>query len=63
MFINNWRIQRFRGFADLTVRPNGHVVVMGEPGAGRSDLIESLGRVLDSDASRGRITIELDFFN
>lgn len=56
-------IQRFRGFYDLLVRPKGHVVVMGEPGAGRSDLIEALARVLDSNASRGRITTELDFFN
>ena len=36
---------------------------MGEAGAGKSDLVESLARVLDSDASRGRITTELDFFN
>ena len=29
----------------MQVRPKGHVVVMGEPAAGRSDLIEALARV------------------
>jgi putative ATP-dependent endonuclease of OLD family len=52
MHVKKLDIQHFRGFSDLVVRPQGHVVVMGEPGAGRSDLIEALGRVLDSDASR-----------
>ena len=63
MYIKELHIQRFRGFSDLQVRPNGHVVVMGEPAAGRSDLIEALARVLDTDASRTRITTELDFHN
>jgi hypothetical protein len=36
---------------------------MGEPGAGRSDLIEALARILDVDASRTRTTTELDFHN
>ena len=61
MHVKKLDIRHFRGFSDLAVRPQGHVVVMGEPGAGRSDLIEALGRVLDSDASRTRITSELDF--
>jgi hypothetical protein len=46
---------------DLRVEPKGHVAVMGEPSAGRSDLIEALSRVLDADASRTRIATELDF--
>ena len=63
MYVKELRIQGFRGFSDLRVKPEGHVVVMGEPGAGRSDLIEALARVLDADASRTRITTELDFWN
>ena len=63
MDVRELHIQRFSGFLDLPVRPKGHVVVMGEPGAGRSDLIEALARVLDADAIRTRITTELDFHN
>ena len=63
MYIKELHVQRFRGFSDLQVRPKGHVVVMGEPAAGRSDLIEALARVLDTDSSRTRITTELDFHN
>ena len=47
----------------MRVKPKGHVVIMGEPAAGRSDLIEAMARVLDSDSSRTRITTELDFHN
>lgn len=34
------------------MHPRGHVVVMGEPRAGRSDLVEALRRVLDPDFTR-----------
>lgn len=63
MHVKELYIQRFRGFSSLRVKPQGHVVVMGEPGAGRSDLIEAVARVLDADASRGTNTTELDFWN
>ena len=63
MRVKELHIRRFRGFSNLTVRPKGHVVVMGEPGTGRSNLIEGLARVLDVDVSRTRITTELDFHN
>ena len=63
MHVKELQIHRFRGFFSLRVRPQGHVVVMGEPGAGRSDLIEALARALDADASRTRVTTELDFWN
>ena len=61
MHVKEMQIRNFRGFSDLQVKPRGHVVVMGEPSAGRSDLIEALGRVLDANSSRTRITTELDF--
>ena len=63
MHVKELSVQRFRGFSDLLVRPKGHIVVMGEPGAGRSDLIEAIARVLDADTSRTRVTTELDFYN
>ena len=63
MYIKELHIRHFRGFTDLTVRPKGHVVIMGEPSAGRSNLLDGLGRVLDADASRTRVTTELDFHN
>src|SRR6266568_4476373 len=63
MYVKVLRIQRFRGFRDLTIKPKGHVVVMGPPSSGRSDLMEALVRVLDPEASRTRTTTEIDFFN
>jgi hypothetical protein len=45
-------VQGFRGWRDLTMRPTGHVLVTGEPRAGRSDLIEALRRVLDPEVTR-----------
>ena len=63
MHVKELHIQHFRGFSYLVLKPQDHVVVMGEPGAGRSDLIEALGRVLETTASRTRSTTELDFYN
>jgi putative ATP-dependent endonuclease of OLD family len=40
-------IQRFRGFEDFVLLPRAHVAVVGEPRAGRSDLIAALRRVLE----------------
>ncbi|MFE5566632.1 hypothetical protein ACFQ68_16720 [Amycolatopsis japonica] len=34
------------------MRPGRHVLLVGEPRAGRSDLVEALRRVLDSDSTR-----------
>ena len=62
MHVKELFIQSFRGFSELTVKPEGHLVVMGEPGAGRSDLIEALGRVLNATTTRTRETTELDFY-
>ena len=63
MYIKELEIVNFRGFLRLKLRPNGHVVIMGEPRSGRSDLIEALGRVLDAESLRTRVTSELDFYN
>ena len=62
MHLKELFIQSFRGFSELIVKPKGHLVVMGEPGAGRSDLIEALGRVLNASTARTRETTELDFY-
>lgn len=55
-------LRRFRGFEELTVHPVGHVALVGEPRAGRSDLIEALRRVLSSDGVRHTTPSELDFW-
>jgi putative ATP-dependent endonuclease of OLD family len=55
-------IRHFRGFEAATIVPGGHVVLAGEPGAGRSDVVEALDRVLSPDSTRGRLPTDLDFF-
>jgi hypothetical protein len=40
-------LHRFRGYAEQVIVPALHVVVVGEPRAGRSDLVTGLRRVLD----------------
>lgn len=54
MRIARVEITRFRGFESFVLVPREHVVVVGEPRAGRSDLIAALRRVLEprSVASR-----------
>jgi putative ATP-dependent endonuclease of OLD family len=56
-------VERFRGFSEFTTRLRAHAVLVGEPGAGRSDLIEAIVRVLDQDYYRSRRADELDFHN
>jgi putative ATP-dependent endonuclease of the OLD family len=53
-------IRHFRGFAVATILPGQHVLVVGEPRAGRSDLIAALTRVLDPEATRAALE-EWDF--
>ncbi|MDQ7909085.1 hypothetical protein RB614_31640 [Phytohabitans sp. ZYX-F-186] len=48
------RLQRFRGFADMVFCPDDHVVVVGEPRAGRSDLLTGLRRVLEPRSTMAR---------
>jgi len=52
MLITQVRTTNFRGWADLDLRPRGHAVIIGEPRAGRSDLIAALTRVLDPQSTR-----------
>jgi putative ATP-dependent endonuclease of OLD family len=56
------KLSHFRGFEKLTIKPSGHVVLVGEPGAGRSDVAEALERVLWADSIRARTPSDLDFF-
>lgn len=60
MKILQLNIRNFRGFGDFELKPNGHVLIMGEPGAGKSDLINALVRLLYPYSDR-LPTIELDF--
>ena len=56
-------LRHFRGFENFETRIPGHAVLVGEPGAGRSDLIEGIVRVLDGDYWRSRRADELDFYD
>jgi hypothetical protein len=47
MRIARLEITRFRGFDSFVLIPRDHVVIVGEPRAGRSDLIAALRRVLE----------------
>ena len=54
--------RHFRGFEAATIRPSGHVVLVGEQRAGRSDVVEGLTRVFLPDATRVPLTDDLDFY-
>lgn len=60
MKILQLNIRNFRGFRDFELKPNGHVLIMGEPGSGKSDLINALVRLLYPYSDR-LPTIEFDF--
>jgi len=47
MRIARVEVTRFKGFESFVLVPREHVVVVGEPRAGRSDLVAALRRVLD----------------
>ncbi len=55
------RLQRFRGFEQAEIVPDADVVVVGEPRAGRSDLITGLRRVLEPRSTTARPN-DLDVF-
>jgi putative ATP-dependent endonuclease of the OLD family len=54
--------RRFRGFADLRIAPKAHVLLVGEPRAGRSDALEGLARALGAGGARMPEPDELDFY-
>lgn len=62
MRIRRLKIQNFRGFESFELRPRGHVFLVGQPGAGRSDVVEALWRVLSPDSARYQLADDLDFF-
>jgi putative ATP-dependent endonuclease of the OLD family len=45
-------IRNFRGFDEVEVVPRGHVLLVGEPRSGRSDLLAALGKVFEVDLTR-----------
>jgi hypothetical protein len=47
-------IDRFGGFESFKLIPRANVLVVGEPRAGRSDLVAALRRVLDPHTVRTR---------
>jgi hypothetical protein len=61
--IRHISISRFRGFDSFETVLREHTVLVGEPGSGRSDLVEAIARVLDPDTLRSRRGSELDFFD
>ena len=60
MRIAELRIDSFRGFDSALIKPRGHVALVGEPRAGRSDVVAALERVLHPDGTRWRVR-EWDF--
>lgn len=57
MRITRLRASNFRGWAELDLRPSSHVLVVGEPRAGRTDLVSALTRVLDPRSTRAQPSI------
>lgn len=48
-------MQRFRGFHDAELLLGEHAVVVGQPRAGRTDVVTALRRVLDPSSTSGRV--------
>jgi predicted ATP-dependent endonuclease of OLD family len=45
-------IHNYRGFDKFEVAPRGHVLLVGEPRSGRSDLIAALSKVFEVDLTK-----------
>lgn len=60
MKILQLNIRNFRGFSEFELKPNGHVLIIGEPGSGKSDIIHALARLLHPFSDRFP-TSELDY--
>ena len=61
MQVKRLRLVNFRGFGDQAIEPRQHVMLVGEPRAGRSDVIEALRRLFNPDSTRFPLTEPLDF--
>jgi putative ATP-dependent endonuclease of OLD family len=61
MEIYSLSLRHFRGFEDLELAPDRHVVICGEPRAGRSTVVDALFRVLTPNGARGSVSDDLDF--
>lgn len=61
MEIFSLALRNFRGLSDLELTPLGHVVLTGEPRAGRSTVAEGLYRALAPNGARGGVNHDLDF--
>ncbi|MBS1893353.1 MAG: hypothetical protein JST59_18800 [Actinobacteria bacterium] len=55
-------IRNFRGLEKLEFLPDEHVLLVGEPRAGRSTIIDALYRALSPNGSRGTVGHDLDLF-
>jgi putative ATP-dependent endonuclease of OLD family len=55
--ITRLRATNFRGWAELDLRQSSHALVVGEPRAGRTDLVLALTRVLDPRSTRAQPSI------
>lgn len=62
MRILQLNIRNFRGFSEFEFKPNGHVLIMSEPGSGKSDIVNALARLLDPYSDRFP-TSELDYYH
>jgi putative ATP-dependent endonuclease of the OLD family len=62
MKIMQVHIAGFRGYDEFMLRPDRHVLLVGEPRAGRSDLLVALSRVLYPDSTRLQLE-PWDFFD
>lgn len=59
MRILRCNVENFRGFEAVAVVPRGHVLLVGEPRSGRSDLLAALAKVFEVDLTK---LDERDFF-
>lgn len=61
MMIRSLELRRFRGIERLTLLPQTDLVIVGEPRAGRSTVLEGLFRALSPNGARGTLSDDLDF--
>ena len=60
MRVAELKIDGFRGFDTVHIRPRGDVALIGEPRSGRSNVVAALERVLHPDGTRWHVR-EWDF--